>query len=249
MAGKGKHVEGLLGTRGRSRASLACFGLRSICSETSSDPGGVSACEEIAVVFADPSANPGMSPLRRGTGRLPGGDFGMFSLEARMAHEGKAGAVVPLELSVWEGRGAVMQMAPTSAGWHLPAWQNPRSFAGILPCLSRGASRIPLHILPAMFRLHRGSGSPACRILPRRRLAVPRTPRARGRAALLSVRSGAGRDYRSRHAAACPSSSSSSSSAVPGRARAGMLQAALEQASAGHVPGEPGNRRRQPRCR
>lgn len=83
------------------------------------------------------------------------------------------------ELSVWEARGAVLQMAPTSTRWHLPGWCLCRYT--VLLCLSQaaqGASKIPLHIPPAMFRLHGSSGSPAGRSYWGRRRALPKTPRA-----------------------------------------------------------------------
>lgn len=161
----------------------------------------------------------------------------MYSLEARMAHKG------------WQESGAadgcdINTVAP--AGLAEPSILCRHSV--VLLCLSQATSKIPPHILPTTFRLHRSSGSPACRILADELCPEPRRHLRQGRGALPSVRAGAGRDYRSQHAAACLSSSSSSS-ALPGRAQAGMLQAALEQASAGHVPGGPGTRRRQPRCR
>lgn len=96
---KRQRVEGLLGTCWGSWASPTCLGERSVRSGTSSDPGGVSVCEGVAVALADPPANSGSGlgafPAHRSTGRLPGGDFGTFSLEARVAHKGKGGAVTP----------------------------------------------------------------------------------------------------------------------------------------------------------
>lgn len=116
--------------------------------------------------------------------------------------------------------------------------------------VARGDSKIPLHIPPAMFRLHGSSGSPAGKVLPEEEASSAQKPKGTcakdGLRCLQCVPGLAGTTDPSM---LLPASSSPSSSALPGRARAGMLQAALEQASAGHVPGGPGTRRRQPRCR
>lgn len=161
--GKGWHVEGLLGTRGGSWDSPACLGARSVCLGTSSGPGKVSVCKGVAVVIADPPANPGSglgaSPAHRGTGRLPEGDFGMFSLEARVAHKGKAGAVMSRAVCVGrqgtcaaDGSG-INRVATARLVWLSVPCRHTCQPALAFPS-SQGASQTPLHILPAMFWLH-----------------------------------------------------------------------------------------------
>lgn len=97
--------------------------------------------------------------------------------------EGQGRSCHAPELSVWEGRGAVLQMAPTSTGWHLPGWQSPRSFAGILLSCSVFPKRpkgLPKS-LSTSCRLCFGSitaQAPQPAGSYRSRRAVPRTPRA-----------------------------------------------------------------------
>lgn len=68
----------------------------------------------------------------------------MFSLEARMAHKGRQGS------GAADGSD-INRVAP------VPSWQSPRFFAGILLSCSvfsqvvQGASKILLHILPAVW--------------------------------------------------------------------------------------------------
>lgn len=89
------------------------------------------------------------------------------------------------ELSVWEGRGAVLQMAPASTGWHLPGWQSPRSFADILLSCSVFPKR-PKELLKSLSTSHRlcfgfmvaQAPQPAGSCRRRRRRALPRSPRA-----------------------------------------------------------------------
>lgn len=88
------------------------------------------------------------------------------------------------ELSVWEGRGAVLQMAPTSTGWHLLGWQSPRSFAGILLNCSVFPKR-PKGLPESLSTPHRLCfGSMAAQApqpagsYQRRRRVLPRSPRA-----------------------------------------------------------------------
>lgn len=86
------------------------------------------------------------------------------------------------EFSVWEGRGAVLQMAPTISRVAPAGLAEPSILCRhpvVLLCLTQaaqGASKIPLHTLPAMFRLHRGSGSPPCRILPEEEASCAQNP-------------------------------------------------------------------------
>lgn len=56
---RGSVLRALLGTCWGRWASPACLGERSVCSGTSSGAGRVSACKGVAVVLADPPANPG----------------------------------------------------------------------------------------------------------------------------------------------------------------------------------------------
>lgn len=138
-------------------------------------------CKGMAVVFADPSANPRSGYLlpprnwqaaRRGFWDVLSGSPDGSQGQGRSCH-------AP-EISVWEGRGAVLQMAP-STGWHLPGWQSPRSFAGMLLFSSVFPKRLPKSVSTSC-RLCFGSVTarapqPAGSYRTRRR-AVPGTPGA-----------------------------------------------------------------------
>lgn len=91
----------------------------------------------------------------------------MFSLEDRLAYKGKAGAVMPPSSLCGKPGERCCRWLRHQQGGTCRAG----AFADntVLLCLSQaaqGASKIPLHIPPAMFRLRGSSGSPAGRVLP-----------------------------------------------------------------------------------
>ena len=94
----------------------------------------------------------------------------MSSLEAQVARKGKAGACP--ELSAWEGRGAVLRMAPASWNGTCPCWWGARSHAGVpavLCWLFQAANGLPKSLSTSCRRCSASTaaaGSPACRTTP-----------------------------------------------------------------------------------
>lgn len=253
MAGKGKHVAG--DPRGKLRFS--CLFWVEICLLGDKQcPGGVSVCKGMALVFADPSANPGSGCLlsTEAPAACQEGILGYFVWKPRWLRRARQELSCPRALCVGrQGSGAadgsdINRVAP--AGLAEPSILCRHTV--VLLCLSQaaqGASKIPFHILPPMFRLHHSSGSPTCRILPEEASCAQNPTGTCARDGLRCLQCMPGLAGTTDPSMLLPVSSSSGSSALPGRAQAGMLQAALEQASAGHVPGGRGARRRQSRCR